>query len=77
MTDAPPRVVPSADKIDLEHFVHDLQKYKPWLSAKAREDWESFVSNAKELSEVTSIPCQWELPILVSAAITAGPYAGC
>ena len=51
--------------------MHDLKKYKLWLSARAREDWESFVSNAKEFSEVTSIPCQCELPVLVSTAITA------
>lgn len=50
--------------------MRDLQKYKPWLSSKACEDWEDFVSNSKELDELCSERMQWELPVLVSAAVT-------
>ena len=51
--------------------MRDLQKYKTWLSSTAWEEWEKFVANSRELSELSSDRSHWELPVLVSAAITA------
>ena len=64
-------MIPSSDKINLDHFVHDLQKYKPWLSSKAWDEWENFVANSKQLSELSCNRHEWELPVLVSAAVIA------
>ena len=69
--DAAPLVVPSAEKIDLDHLLRDLQKYKPWLSVSAWEAWEQFMSTSSELSQLSVHPAHWMLPTLVSAAITA------
>lgn len=51
--------------------MRDLQKYKTWLSSTAWEQWEKFVADSGELSELSSDRSYWELPVLVSAAITA------
>ena len=73
-TDVPSPVSPKTDKLDLEHFFRDLQKYKPWLSASAWNAWEDFRANAAELTS-TSKSSPWEMPSLVSAAIISAADA--
>lgn len=68
--DVPLLVSPKTDKLDLEHFFRDLQKYKPWLSASAWNAWEDFRANAADLTSISK-SCPWEMPSLVSAAIIA------
>ena len=62
-------MVPSSGKIDLEHLLRDLHKYRQWLSGPAWEAWESFMSKTAELDHLTLDPVPWMLPTLVSAAI--------
>lgn len=38
--DTVPLVALSLEKMDLEHVLCDLQKYKQWLSSSAWEAWE-------------------------------------
>ena len=54
----------------MEHFLRDLPKYKPWLSATAWTAWEEFKTHSSSITSISD-SCQWELPGLVSAAITA------
>ena len=68
--DVPTAVEPDLSKIDLEHLLRDLPKYKPWLSSVAWEAWEEFRTTTDNLGEVWSSP--WGLPKLVSNAIIAG-----
>lgn len=70
MADVPNLVQPSVDKIDLEHLLRDLPKYKPWLSAQAWEHWEEFIRHTDDLSKTQHCSNAWELPRLISAAIT-------
>ena len=69
--DVPSLVVSSSQKIDLEHLMRDLHKYRQWLSAPAWEAWEGFMSTTAELDQLSAEPVDWVLPTLVSAAITA------
>ena len=69
--DVAPLVVPSSHKIDLEHLLRDLHKYRQWLSAPAWEAWERFMSTTTELDQLSAEPVDWVLPTLVCAAIKA------
>ena len=64
-------VLPSSHKIDLEHLLRNLPKYKPLISVPAWEAWEIFVSKTAELDLVTQNPGPWALPIILSAAIVS------
>ena len=67
--DSPPLVVPTADKLDLEHLFRDLPKYKRWVSASAWEEWEKFIETSACLLKSDAV--KWELDSLVSAAVRA------
>lgn len=69
VVDVPAAVEPNLDKLDLDRFLQDLPKYKPWLSAVAWEAWEEFhiTTNELRVSRLNS----WDLPKLVSDAIIA------
>ena len=69
--DVAPLVVPSSQKVDLEHLMRDLHKYRQWLSTPAWEAWERFMSTTTDLDQLSAEPVDWVLPTLVSAAITA------
>ena len=71
VTDPPPLVIPSSEKIDMEHLLRDLQKYKNWLSAPAWQAWEQFIANSATLNQLGAAPIQWKFPLLVSAALVA------
>ena len=62
VVDVPAAVEPNLDKLDLDRFLQDLPKYKPWLSAVAWEAWEEFHITTDELrvSRLNS----WDLPNL-------------
>lgn len=68
-SDIAPLVVPSSAKIDLEHLLRDLPKYRQWLSVSAWEAWERFMSTTRELDQLSGGTPHWMLPTLVSAAI--------
>lgn len=65
---APPLVTPSTAKLDLERFLRDLPKYKPWVSAESWEWWEEFVDKREDLDMVKPLP--WVLPKLYASAET-------
>lgn len=67
--DVPAAVEPNLDKMDLHRLLQDLPKYKPWLSALSWEAWEKFRAAMDELN--VSRLCSWDLPKLVSNAITS------
>ena len=69
VVDVPAAVEPNLGKMDLDHFLQDLRKYKPWLSAVAWEAWEEFRTSTDELT--VSRLNSWDLPKLVSDAILA------
>ena len=67
MSDVAHTVAANCDKLDLQRFYIDLPKYFPFLSEKARSDWEDFKANNLEKLKVQTI--SWDLPGLMSAAI--------
>ena len=67
--DSPPLVVPTTDKLDLEHLFRDLPKYKRWVTASAWEEWEKFIESSPSLLKSDAV--KWEIDSLVSAAIRA------
>ena len=68
-------VAPCLDKIDLPRLLSNLSKYRPWLSATAWNDWESFISSSQSLSTI----CQnnWDLQKFVARAIVREPVHNC
>ena len=67
MSDVAPTVAANCDKLDLGRFYTDLPKYFPYLSEKARNDWDNFKeANPEELS---TRRISWDLQSLLSAAI--------
>lgn len=67
MSDPAHMVAANSDKLDLERFYIDLPKYFPYLSEKARNDWENFKASNPEKLSTQSI--SWNLPSVLSAAI--------
>ena len=65
----PAFVVPSTSKLDLERFVRDLPKYKPWINAKSWESWEEFIANKETFTEVKLLP--WKFSQLLFNAEAA------
>ena len=57
------------DKLDIEHLLRDLSKYKPWVSPQAWSVWEEFSQTVPKLMEQP--PLSWPLPGLLSHAIKA------
>lgn len=57
---------PCLDKLDLEHLLRDLPKYKQWLKAVSWSDWEEFMANTSELSKCADL--QWKLRRLIESA---------
>ena len=68
VTNKAAEVIPNSDKLDLRRFYQDLPKYMPYLSPRARENWEQFESS-NPTSLIAADSLKWELPALYSAAI--------
>ena len=68
--DAPDLVKPCGDKLDPEHLIRDLPKYKPYISASSWQHWEEFLSNLDNIEEVRP-QLSWPLTQLYSASIIA------
>ena len=66
-SDVPRMVSRCADKLDLDHLLRDLPKYKPWVSPQAWSAWEEFMRSKSGLTEQEIIP--GPLPALLSNAI--------
>lgn len=49
IVNASPLVEPSRAKIDLEHLLQDLPKYKPWLSTHSWAEWEDCMGTTDKL----------------------------
>lgn len=62
-------VLPDLSKMDLQRLLHDIPKYKPWLSSAAWKDWEAFLANADQLSSESDN--SWNIHKLVSVSIIA------
>ena len=71
IADDPSLVTPSTDKLDLEHLLRDLPKYRPRLSPHSWEEWEEFMANIDDLHlEHPDLDVnKWNLRNLLSAAI--------
>ena len=66
-SDIPRMVSRCTDKLDLDHLLRDLPRYKPWVSPQAWLAWEEFMRFKSSLTEQAVIP--WPLPALLSSAI--------
>ena len=54
--EVPSLLHPTSSKLDPEHLLRDLPKYKPWISAQSWEKWDTFIHQIDQLDTLQEIP---------------------